>query len=142
MQAEWPGAIDGALAAPAAAIGIDVASGRVHSKFQRILTAEREAARQVIPYESDLVEGLAARYGCVASGGGTDERPAPERSDEDMWHATVDSLADLKRACQDYGISAMKSKEQLAARIYHPDQPGQKEKRRRLKAPTASGGDP
>lgn len=103
---------------------------------------EREAARQVIPYESDLVEGLAARYGCVASGDGTDERPAPERSDEDMWHATVDSLADLKRACQDYGISAMKSKEQLAARIYHPDQPGQKEKRRRLKAPTASGGDP
>ena len=44
MQAERPGATDGALAAPAAAIGIDVASGRVHSKFQRVLTAEREAA--------------------------------------------------------------------------------------------------
>ena len=44
MQSERPGATDGALAAPAAAIGIDVASGRVHSKFQRVLTAEREAA--------------------------------------------------------------------------------------------------
>ena len=44
IQAERPGATDGALAAPAAAIGIDVASGRVHSKFQRALTAEREAA--------------------------------------------------------------------------------------------------
>jgi hypothetical protein len=44
MQAERPGATDGALAAPAAAIGIDVASGRVHSKFQRVRTAEREAA--------------------------------------------------------------------------------------------------
>ena len=81
---------------------------------------EREAARQVKPYESDLVEGLAARYGYVASGG---ERTAPERSDEDMWHATADSLADLKRACLEYGFSTEGSKESLAARIYHPDQP-------------------
>ena len=44
MQAERPGATDGALAAPAAAIGVDAASGCVHSKFQRALTAEREAA--------------------------------------------------------------------------------------------------
>ena len=44
MQAERPGATDGALTAPAAAIGVDAASGRVHSKFQRALTVEREAA--------------------------------------------------------------------------------------------------
>ena len=31
---------------------------------------EREAARQVKPHESDLVESLAARYGYVASGNG------------------------------------------------------------------------
>ena len=92
---------------------------------------EREAARQVKPYESDLVEGLAARYGCVASGG---ERTAPERSDEDMWHATADSLADLKRACLEYGFSAGGSKESLAARIYHPDQPDPPLKRRRRQA--------
>ena len=81
---------------------------------------EREAARQVKPYESDLVESLAARYGCVASGG---ERTAPERSDEEMWNDTAASLADLKRACVEYGFSAGGSKESLAARIYHPDQP-------------------
>ena len=92
---------------------------------------EREAARQVKPYESDLVEGLAARYGYVASGG---ERTAPERSDEDMWHATADSLADLKRACLEYGFSAGGSKEGLAARIYHPDQPDPLPKKRRRQA--------
>ena len=92
---------------------------------------EREAARQVKPYESDLVEGLAARYGYVASGG---ERTAPERSDEDMWHATADSLADLKRACLEYGFSAGGSKEGLAARIYHPDQPDPLPKKRRRSA--------
>ena len=92
---------------------------------------EREAARQVKPYESDLVEGLAARYGCIASGG---ERTAPERSDEDMWHATADSLADLKRACLEYGFSAGGSKEGLAARIYHPDQPDPLPKKRRRQA--------
>ena len=92
---------------------------------------EREAARQVKPYESDLVEGLAARYGYVASGG---ERTAPERSDEDMWHATADSLADLKRACLEYGFSAGGSKEGLAARIYHPDQPDPLPAKRRRKA--------
>ena len=81
---------------------------------------EREAARQVKPYESDLVESVGARFGCVASG---EERSAPERSDEEMWHATADSLADLKRACMEYGISASGSKESLAARVYHPDQP-------------------
>ena len=64
---------------------------------------EREAARQVKPYESDLVEGLGARFGCVATG---EERTAPERSDEEMWHATGDSLASLKKACMEYGISA------------------------------------
>ena len=92
---------------------------------------EREAARQVKPYESDLVESLAARYGCVASG---EERSAPERSDEEMWHATADSLADLKRACMEYGISASGSKESLAARVYHPDQPDPLPKRRRRQA--------
>ena len=85
---------------------------------------EREAARQVKPYESDLVEGLGARFGCVASGVASGEkRSAPERSDEDMWNATADSLSDLKRACLDYGFSAGGSKESLAARVYHPDQP-------------------
>ena len=46
MHAERPGATNGALAAPPAAIGVDVATGRVHSKFQRrvLITAEREAA--------------------------------------------------------------------------------------------------
>ena len=92
---------------------------------------EREAARQVKPYESDLVESIAARYGCVASG---EERSAPERSDEDMWHATADSLADLKRACMEYGISASGSKESLAARVYHPDQPDPLPKKRRRQA--------
>ena len=92
---------------------------------------EREAARQVKPYEADLVESVAARYGCVASGG---ERTAPERSDEEMWHATADSLADLKRACMEYGISASGSKESLAARVYHPDQPDPLPKRRRRQA--------
>ena len=51
------------------------------------------------------------------------ERDTTERSDEDMWHATADSLADLKRACLEYGFSAGGSKESLAARVYHPDQP-------------------
>ncbi len=92
---------------------------------------EREAARQVKPYESDLVESLAARFGCVASG---EERTAPERSDEEMWHATAESLADLKRACLDYGISASGSKESLAARVYHPDQPDPLPKKRRRQA--------
>ena len=84
---------------------------------------EREAARQVKPYESDLVEGLGARFGCVASGDSGEGRTAPERSDEEMWHATADSLRDLKRACLEYGFSTGGSKESLAARIYHPDQP-------------------
>jgi hypothetical protein len=85
---------------------------------------EREAARQVKPYESHLVEGLGARFGCVASRDTEgEERSAPERSDEDMWNATADSLADLKRACLEYGFSTGGSKESLAARIYHPDQP-------------------
>ena len=92
---------------------------------------EREAARQVKPYESDLVESLAARYGCLASG---EERSAPERSDEAMWHATADSLRDLKRACLEYGISASGSKESLAARVYHPDQPDPLPAKRRRKA--------
>ena len=92
---------------------------------------EREAARQVKPYESDLVESLAARYGCVASG---EERTAPERSDEEMWHATADSLSSLKKACLEYGISASGSKESLAARIYHPDQPDPLPKKRRRSA--------
>jgi len=92
---------------------------------------EREAARQVKPYESDLVESLAARYGCLASG---EERSAPERSDEAMWHATADSLRDLKRACLGYGISASGSKESLAARVYHPDQPDPLPAKRRRKA--------
>ena len=92
---------------------------------------EREAARQVKPYESDLVESVAARYGCVASG---EERPAPERSDEDMWHATADSLSSLKEACLEYGISASGSKESLAARVYHPDQPDPLPKKRRRQA--------
>ena len=92
---------------------------------------EREAARQVKPYESDLVESLAARYGCLASG---EERSAPERSDEEMWHATADSLADLKRACLKYGCSAGGSKESLAARVYHPDQPDPLPAKRRRKA--------
>ena len=92
---------------------------------------EREAARQVKPYESDLVDVLGARFGCVASG---EERSAPERSDEEMWHATADSLADLKRACMEYGISASGSKESLAARVYHPDQPDPLPKRRRRQA--------
>ena len=84
---------------------------------------EREAARQVKPYESDLVESLAARYGCVASGDSGEERSAPERSDEEMWHATAGSLSSLKKACLEYDISASGSKASLAARIYHPDQP-------------------
>ena len=92
---------------------------------------EREAARQVKPYESDLVESLAARFGCVASG---EERSAPERSDEEMWHATADSLVELKRACLEYGISASGSKESLAARIYHPDQPDPLPAKRRRRA--------
>ena len=92
---------------------------------------EREAARQVKPYESDLVESAAARYGCVASG---EERSAPERSDEEMWNATASSLTDLKRACMEYGISASGSKEGLAARIYHPDQPDPLPKKRRRDA--------
>ena len=92
---------------------------------------EREAARQVKPYESDLVDVLGARFGCVASGA---ERDTTERSDEDMWHATASSLGDLKRACLEYGISASGSKESLAARIYHPDQPDPPLKRRRRQA--------
>jgi len=92
---------------------------------------EREAARQVKPYESDLVESVAARYGCVATGA---ERDTPERSDEDMWHATADSLADLKRACMEYGISASGSKESLAARVYNPDQPDPPLRKRRRQA--------
>ncbi len=92
---------------------------------------EREAARQVKPYESDLAESLAARFGCVASGA---ERSAPERSDEEMWHATADSLCDLKRACMEYGISASGSKESLAERVYHPDQPDPLPAKRRRKA--------
>ena len=92
---------------------------------------EREAARQVKPYESDLVEGLGARFGCVASGA---ERDATERTDEEMWNATADSLADLKRACLEYGFSAGGSKEGLAARIYHPDQPDPSPKKRRRQA--------
>jgi len=93
---------------------------------------EREAARQVKPYESDLVGSLAARYGCVASG--EERRSAPERSDEEMWHATADSLSSLKKACMEYGISASGSKESLAARVYHPDQPDPPLKRRRRQA--------
>ena len=92
---------------------------------------EREAARQVKPYESDLVEGLGARFGCVASGA---ERDATERSDEEMWHATADSLRDLKKACLEYGISASGSKESLAARVYHPDQPDPPLRKRRRQA--------
>ena len=92
---------------------------------------EREAARQVKPYESDLVAGLGARFRCVASGG---ERTAPERSDEEMWNATACSLSDLKKACLDYGISASGSKESLAARVYHPDQPDPLPAKRRRKA--------
>ena len=92
---------------------------------------EREAASQVKPYESDLVGSLAARYGCVASG---EERSAPERSDEEMWHATADSLSSLKKACMEYGFTAGGSKESLAARIYHPDQPDPPLKRRRRQA--------
>ena len=96
---------------------------------------EREAARQVKPYESDLVEGLGARFGCVASGiASGEERTAPERSDEEMWHATAESLAYLKRACMEYGISASGSKESLAARVYHPDQPDPLPAKRRRKA--------
>ena len=95
---------------------------------------EREAARQVKQYESDLVDVLGARFGCVASCDSGEGRSAPERSDEDMWHATADSLADLKRACLEYGISASGSKESLAARIYHPDQPDPPLKRRRRQA--------
>ena len=92
---------------------------------------EREAARQVKPYESDLAESLATRYGCVASG---EERTAPERSDEEMWHATADSLSSLKKACLEYGICASGSKESLAARVYHPDQPDPLPAKRRRKA--------
>ena len=92
---------------------------------------EREAARQVKPYESDLVESVGARFGCVASGA---ERDTTERSDEEMWNATADSLADLKRACLEYGFSAGGSKESLAARVYHPDQPDPPLKRRRRQA--------
>ena len=95
---------------------------------------EREAARQVKPYESDLVEGLGTRFGCVASGDSVEERSAPERSDEEMWHATADSLSSLKKACQEYGISASSSKESLAARVYHPDQPDPLPAKRRRKA--------
>ena len=84
---------------------------------------EREAARQVKPYESDLIDVLGARFGCVASGDSGEGRTAPERSDEEMWHATADSLRDLKWACLEYGFSTGGSKESLAARIYHPDQP-------------------
>ena len=93
---------------------------------------EREAASQVKPYESDLVGSLAARYGCVASG--EERRSAPERSDEEMWHATADSLSSLKKACMEYGISASGSKESLAARVYHPDQPDPLPAKRRRKA--------
>ena len=96
---------------------------------------EREAARQVKPYESDLVDVLGARFGCVASGVASgEERTAPERSDEEMWHASASSLTDLKRACLEYGISASGSKESLAARIYHPDQPDPLPAKRRRKA--------
>ena len=95
---------------------------------------EREAARQVKPYESDLVDVLGARFGCVASGDSGEGRSAPERSDEDMWHATADSLADLKRACLEYGFSAGGSKESLAARVYHPDQPDPLPAKRRRRA--------
>ena len=62
------------------------------------------------------------------------ERTAPERSDEAMWHAATESLADLKRACLEYGFSTGGSKESLAARIYHPDQPDPPLKRRRRQA--------
>ena len=92
---------------------------------------EREAARQVKPYESDLVDVLGARFGCVASG---TERDTTERSDEEMWHDTASSLTDLKRACLEYGFSAGGSKEGLAARIYHPDQPDPLPKKRRRQA--------
>ena len=92
---------------------------------------EREAARQVKPYESDLVDVLGARFGCVASGA---ERDTTERTDEQMWNDTADSLADLKRACLEYGFSAGGSKEGLAARIYHPDQPDPSPKKRRRQA--------
>ena len=95
---------------------------------------EREAARQVKPYESDLVDVLGARFGCVASGDSGEERSAPERSDEEMWHATADSLSGLKKACLEYGISASGSKESLAARVYHPDQPDPLPKKRRRQA--------
>ena len=95
---------------------------------------EREAARQVKPYESDLVDVLGARFGCVASGDSGEGRSAPEHSDEEMWHATASSLGDLKRACLEYGISASGSKEGLAARIYHPDQPDPSPKKRRRQA--------
>ena len=100
---------------------------------------EREAARQVKPYESDLVESLGARFGCVASGDSGEGRSAPERSDEDMWHATADSL-EFEGACMEYGISASGSKESLAARIYHPDQPDPLPKKRRRKRHFWRGG--
>ena len=83
------------------------------------------------PYESDLAESLGARFGCVASG---TERDATERSDEEMWHATAESLSSLKKACMEYGISASGSKESLAARVYHPDQPDPLPKKRRRQA--------
>ena len=51
-----------------------------------------------------------------------------------MWHAATESLADLKRACLEYGFSTGGSKESLAARIYHPDQPDPPLKRRRRQA--------
>jgi hypothetical protein len=99
---------------------------------------EREAARQVKPYESDLVDVLGARFGCVASGVASgaerETTETTERSDEEMWHATADSLADLKRACMEYGISASGSKESLAARVYHPDQPDPLPAKRRRQA--------
>ena len=95
---------------------------------------EREAARQVKPYESDLVDVLGARFGCVASGDSGEGRSAPEHSDEEMWHATASSLTDLKRACLEYGFSAGGSKESLAVRVYHPDQPDPPLKRRRRQA--------
>ena len=82
-------------------------------------------------YRSDV---LGARFGCVASGDSVEERSAPERSDEEMWHATADSLSSLKKACQEYGISASGSKESLAARVYHPDQPDPLPAKRRRKA--------
>ena len=92
-------------------------------------TARRSARRRG---KSSRTNRIWSRDSARASDASRAVRSEPtERSDEEMWHATADSLSRSEKGVPGVRHQRLRFEGGLAARVYHPTSPIRPKKRRR-----------